>query len=114
MTHQANWTALFRSVERSEFFASFAETAAECLAREYYHSVERYDRSVCTGRIYAGCIMPATPAESRLINRNATATLRRIEDKGLQLGISAQDLYDTRIRLLKAGREMEGFECYTP
>jgi hypothetical protein len=37
----------------------------------YYETCEAYDRSVCTGPIFHGGILPATRRERALINQNA-------------------------------------------
>ena len=55
------------------------------LAREYHERTEAYDRTVCTGPIVRGGIMPVTPEQSSLINRNA----RKVRD---ELGVEAARL----------------------
>ena len=48
------------------------------LATRYHTETEAYDRTVCTGPVQEGSIMPATPNEMALINRNAIAVTKRI------------------------------------
>jgi hypothetical protein len=54
------------------------------LAAEYHERTEAYDRMVCTGPICHGAIMPATPHEMALINRNALAVMRGLQDRAMR------------------------------
>lgn len=49
------------------------------LAVEYYRRTEAYDRTVCTGPIRDGSILPATHHELAQINRHAAAVRRELE-----------------------------------
>ena len=51
------------------------------LAEEYHQRTEAFDRTVCTGPILHGSIMPATPREMATINRHAAAVRRELEDR---------------------------------
>ena len=55
------------------------------LAREYHERTEAYDRTVCTGPVRCGGIMPADCEQRSLVNRNA----RNIYD---ELGVEAANL----------------------
>lgn len=51
------------------------------LAVEYYRRTEAYDRSVCTGPVRDGEILPSSHHELALINRNALAVLRELQER---------------------------------
>jgi hypothetical protein len=54
-------------------FKPTPRTQLDELAAEYHERCEAYDRTVCTGPIIRGEIMPANWCERELINRNAAA-----------------------------------------
>jgi hypothetical protein len=58
------------------------------LAEEYHRRTEEYDRTVCTGPILHGGIMPASDWERCAINKNASAVKRELMDRAEQRGIS--------------------------
>lgn len=62
------------------------------LARQYLDECEAYDRTVCTGPIRNGEILPATTYELALINRNAVEVLERVRREAEGLGISRVEL----------------------
>lgn len=62
------------------------------LARQYLDECEAYDRTVCTGPIRDGSIMPATTYELALINRFAAHVLERVRREAEGLGISRVEL----------------------
>ncbi|MGB3222541.1 MAG: hypothetical protein WBB23_07050 [Desulforhopalus sp.] len=41
------------------------------LAQEFHERTEEYDRTVCSGEIIRGSIMPVTPGERSMCNKNA-------------------------------------------
>lgn len=51
------------------------------IVREHVLGTELYDRTVCTGPIKYGCIMPIGYHELGLINRNANASLTRLNQR---------------------------------
>lgn len=61
----------FANLFQSDFTPSEAERRLLAAAEKYVVETEAYDRTVCTGPIKDGSIMPATPHEHRLVNRNA-------------------------------------------
>jgi hypothetical protein len=79
-----------RSVFECEFPPPDARLFA--LARAYHERTEAYDRTVCTGPIGRDGIMPATPRERGLINRNAGIVMREILHEGQMLGFTLAEL----------------------
>ena len=63
------------------------------LATRYHTECEAYDRTVCTGPIRHGEIMPLTSRELALVNQNAQVVKRRLRDEGLQHGITVDELH---------------------
>lgn len=62
------------------------------LATRYHVECETYDRTVCTGPMHEDSIMPATPHEMALINRNAHAVRKVLEDEARREGIGREEL----------------------
>lgn len=62
------------------------------LAIEYATTCEAFDRTVCTGPVIHGEIMPATNRETYLITRHAIATFNAIAARADNLGLSRRDL----------------------
>ena len=62
------------------------------LSRQYHEETEAYDRTVCTGPIRSGSILPMSPKELALINRNASIVLRKLRDVAAQHDISQDEL----------------------
>ena len=62
------------------------------LAERYHLETETYDRTVCTGPIRDGSIMPASPHEAAQINRNAIRVRERIMSEAAAHGINRQDM----------------------
>jgi hypothetical protein len=69
------------------------------LANEYHRRCEEYDRSVCTGPIVNGAIMPATYREMGLINRNAGAVLREVMWRAEVAGFTPRQIRETICKL---------------
>lgn len=63
-----------------QFMCEFKPTPAEvtAAAERYVAESEAYDRTVCTGPIIRGEIMPATPRECALISRYANQLFKRL------------------------------------
>lgn len=55
-----------------EFQVTPAAAHLRQVAEQYVRDTEAYDRTVCTGPIISGEIMPATSAQRAQINRNAS------------------------------------------
>lgn len=62
------------------------------LAAEYCERTEAYDRTACSGPVTRDGIMPASSRELSLINRNAHAVRKDIEQKAVLLGFGLDDL----------------------
>jgi hypothetical protein len=62
------------------------------LARAYHDRTEAYDRTVCTGPIGRDGIMPATPREFGLINRNAALVKNELTMEAERLGFTRAEL----------------------
>lgn len=60
------------------------------LAQEYHKTCEDYDRTVCTGPIQNGAIMPATGAEVSAVSRHAQAVRDGLWKHVAPLGFSRQ------------------------
>lgn len=83
-------------IEPAELFGLFEPapvTPLDDLAREYYDRAEAYDRTVCTGPIRDGSILPASRHEHSLINRNATALLRELGERAERMGYTRNQLH---------------------
>lgn len=64
------------------------------LAEEYHHRTEAYDRTICTGPIKRGAIMPANGCEASQINRHAIGVGDALEVDAVKLGFTPQQLRD--------------------
>lgn len=62
------------------------------LATRYHTECEAYDRTVCTGPTGQDGILPATPREMALINRNAHAVRKRLAEEAAREGIGCEEL----------------------
>lgn len=62
------------------------------LAERYHHETEAYDRTVCSGPILHGLVMPANGREFVLINKNARLALRQVLAEAAQAGIPRLDM----------------------
>lgn len=74
------------------------ETADErnlrALAEDYHRRTEAHDRTICTGPILRGGIMPASGWESSQINRHAKAVRDELEVEAAKLGFTPQQWRD--------------------
>lgn len=64
------------------------------LAEEYHRRTEEYDRTVCTGPIKDGVILPRHPGEYCLIAANARFVLKEIMEKAAVSGHSRPEVFD--------------------
>lgn len=71
---------------------SAQESKAANLAERYHRETEAYDRTVCTGPIIRGSIMPNGGHEMSLSARNASKVLEQILREAEQHGISRQEM----------------------
>ena len=75
-----------------EWVPTEQERKAVELAERYHLETEAYDRTVCTGPIRDGSILPATPHEAAQINRNVIRVRERIICEAAAHGINKQDM----------------------
>lgn len=61
----------FANLFQTDFTPTESERRLSSAAEQYVTETEAYDRTVCTGPIRHGSIMPATTREHSLVNRNA-------------------------------------------
>lgn len=81
------------------------------LAREYHERTEAYDRTICTGPIVRGGIMPATPEQHALINRHAGTVRDELGIEAARLGFSPKQW---REAISKAAHEMPNDQAQRP
>lgn len=62
------------------------------IARQYSIETERFDRTVCTGPLLRGSIIPSAPHEHASINRNAGQVAKKWRHEADRLGISWNDV----------------------
>ncbi|WP_339434521.1 hypothetical protein [Pseudomonas orientalis] len=61
----------FANLYQSAFTPTESERRMSAAAEQYVAETEAYDRTVCTGPVIRGAIMPANSHERGLSNRNA-------------------------------------------
>jgi hypothetical protein len=78
------------------------ESKLRKLAREYHDRTEAYDRTVCTGPLVHGAIMPATEHEGNIINNHAQLVRDELGAKAAELGFTPQQwrtaIYNSRAK----------------
>jgi hypothetical protein len=82
----------FRIQHECEFRVSELEIKAAELAERYHRETEAYDRTVCTGPIRDGSIVPINQSQFVLVNRNAHKVRKQIMCEAKQYGIDPQDM----------------------
>lgn len=82
----------YRRQYEQEWRPTEQERKAAELAERYHRETETYDRTVCTGPIRDGSVMPIGPHELALVNRNAIKVRERIMAEAAAAGISAEDI----------------------
>lgn len=70
-------------------------------AREYYRRTEEYDLTICSGRSGPDGVMPATPDEMRLINRNAIQVRKDLDQQVQRKGYSIEKFSEVMKQLLR-------------
>jgi hypothetical protein len=68
----------FANLYQGDFTPSESERRLSAAAEQYVDETEAYDRTVCTGPIVKGSIMPADSYERGLVNRNAMRAMDRL------------------------------------
>lgn len=91
-------TSCCASFEREYLGMPYTPTEEEIrlreLAKEYHRTCEDYDRTVCTGEMKDGAIMPATCAEVSAISRHAQAVRNGLWKHVSPLGFNRQQWMD--------------------
>lgn len=82
----------YRKHYEQEWRPTEQERKADELAERYHRETEAYDRTVCTGPVVRGSIMPIGPHEMALVNRNAIKLRKQIMAEAAAAGISAEDM----------------------
>ena len=62
------------------------------LAKRYHEEAEAYDRTVCTGPVMHGSVMPFDHRELALVNGYAWRLRKQIMTEAAAHGINAQDM----------------------
>lgn len=82
----------YRKQYEQEWRPTEQERKAAELVDRYHRETEAYDRTVCTGPIRDGSVMPIGPHEMALVNQNAIKVRKQIMHEAAQHGISPQDM----------------------
>jgi hypothetical protein len=82
---------------------SDADISLNELAMKYHEQTERYDRSVCSGPIVDGAIMPANGRERAAINRNAAKVRDALCVEAMRLGFGKREWQSA---IFNAGRRV--------
>lgn len=89
----------FRQQYEQEFTPSERDLKLYELADRYVTLTENYDRTVCTGPMHHGSIMPANSHELGLINQHAGIILARMPREMVEFGISHEEILRAASRL---------------
>ena len=82
----------YRKQYEQEWRPTERERKAAELAARYHSETDAYDRTVCTGPIRDGSVMPIGQHEMALVNRNAIKVREQIMHEAARHGISRQDM----------------------
>lgn len=80
-----------------QLYVTELRSALDDLADEYPRRCEAFDRTVCTGPMRDGCIMPATPRKMAIISRHACEVRAEMRQRAVGEGCTAGEL-DRAIR----------------
>lgn len=80
------------------------------IGKEYHERTEAFDRSICTGPIIRGEIMPNGGYELFEINRHAREVRNELRQKGLQSSYSIAEVDDAIRQYKKEFRAKMGFD----
>jgi len=84
--------AEYRALYEQEWQPTAQELKCVELAERYHHEAEAYDRTVCTGPVMHGSVMPADHRELAMVNGNAARLRKKIMAEAATHGISPQDM----------------------
>ena len=82
----------YRALFEQEWQPTARDLKCVELAERYHHEAEAYDRTVCTGPVLHGSVMPADHRELALVNGNAARLRKQIMAEAATHGISPQDM----------------------
>ncbi len=82
----------YRRQYEQEWRPTDQERKAAELAERYHRETEAYDRTVCTGPVMRGSVMPMDHRELALVNGNAGRMLKTIMAEAEAAGISAENM----------------------
>lgn len=68
----------FANLYQGDFSLTESERRLSAATEQYIAETEAYDRTVCTGPIFKGSIMPTNSHERGLANRNAMRAMDRL------------------------------------
>lgn len=86
-----NW---FNDMYLTDFKQSERDIQLDTLAKKYHVLCEQYDRTVCTGPIQHGLIMPMSPHERGQVIHNANRVRKQIVQEASFFGISHDEIWD--------------------
>lgn len=92
----------FTDLYQCDFTLTERDQQLQTIAEQYVRETEAYDRSVCTGPIRHGAIVPATGRELALVNRNAQELL---------LSLSQRHPQFTRTEIRRAVQDLDRHGC---
>jgi len=98
LTHE-QYQALFQG----EFSIEGRDPDLVKLADEYHQRTEAFDRSVCTGQMGHGGILPANPQEAALINANAHRIRRELVDRAGRAGFTEAQFKEAMLHHIRRG-----------
>jgi hypothetical protein len=75
-----------RSLFQQDFQPSELDHKLYELAVRYHKETEAFDRTVCTGPVIDGSVMPVTPCEAAVVNANARKLFRQLGEEAKALG----------------------------
>ena len=84
--------AEYRALYEQELQPTAQELKCVELAKRYHHEAEAYDRTVCTGPVMRGSVMPADHRELAMVNGNAARLRKQIMAEAATHGISTKDM----------------------
>lgn len=88
---------------RATFIPSREEDELRKLAHKYHKLTEAFDRTICTGPIVNGAIMPASPSEFSKSSKHATQIRDQLGEIASSLGFSKSQWHKEILTAYKSG-----------
>lgn len=88
----------FTDLHMCDFTLTERDQLLQSIAEQYVRETEAYDRTVCTGPIRHGSIIPVTSHQRALVNRNAQELLTSLSQRHPQY---------TRSEILRAVQDLD-------